>query len=145
MPMPGLMSFALRHSISLVLVLAALASTAAVFAFARPQFQKPNESEMIDFSGRVYHSPDAVKAAFAAHGVELQIVSRFSGMITLSNESAPLQADALQVIVAPRSGRGSWGARLEPYDKRFDNLLVSYGGKDERLLAGVESAVSDLQ
>jgi hypothetical protein len=143
--MSGLMSFALRHPLSLVIVMAALAGTAAVFAFARPQYQKPNQSEMIDFSGRIYHSPDAVEAAFAAHGVQLHIVSRFSGMITLSNESAPLQADALQVIVAPRSGRGSWGPRLEPYDERFDNLLVSYGGKDERLLASVESAVSDLQ
>jgi hypothetical protein len=143
--MSGLMSFALRHPISLVLVVAALAGTAAVFAFARPQYHSPNESEMIDFSERVHHSPEAVQAAFATHGIQLRIVSRFSGMIVLSNGPAPLQADDLQVIVAPRSGSGSWGPRLEPYDERFDNLLVSYGGKDEQLLADVQSAVSDLK
>jgi hypothetical protein len=138
------MSLALRSPISLVLV-GALAATAAVFVFARPQYHSSNESVMIDFSEREYHSPDAVQAAFAAHGVHLRVVGRFYGVTTLSDESAPVEADALQVVVGPKSGRGSWGRETEPYDERFDNLLVTYGGDDESLLAAVKSAVSDLR
>jgi hypothetical protein len=139
------MSLILRYPISLVLVLAALAGTAAVFTVARPQFRSADGSEMVDFSKRTYRSLETVQSAFAAEGIQVRVVGRFNGFITLSNGSAPVQADALQVVVAPKSGNGSWGPRLEPYDERFDNLLVTYGGKDERLLARVKSAVSALR
>jgi hypothetical protein len=45
-------------------------------------------------------------------------------------------ADALQVEVGPRAGTGSWGPKLESYDERFGNVLVTYGGHDEQLSIG---------
>jgi hypothetical protein len=51
----------------------------------------------------------------------------------------------LQVQVAPRNGKGSWGPVLQPYDERFDNVGVTYGGGDEALLERVEAAVEDLR
>jgi hypothetical protein len=47
--------------------------------------------------------------------------------------------------VAPSIGSGSWGPELEPYDERFDNLLVTYGGNNQRLLDEVDAAVSSLR
>lgn len=43
------------------------------------------------------------------------------------------------------TGTGSWGPKLEPYDERFANILVTYGGTDEYLLARVEDAVAALR
>jgi hypothetical protein len=65
--------------------------------------------------------------------------------MVLSNERAPLEADALQVMIGPPKGRGSWGPKLEPYDERFGNVLVTYGGEDEQLLRRVKAAVSALR
>jgi hypothetical protein len=101
-----------------------MAATAAVFIFARPEYHPTYVSKMIDFSKLEHHSAGTVREAFAQRGVRLSVVSHFNGM---SNDAA-LRADALQVIVAPETGSGSWGPRLEPYDERFDNLLVTYGG-----------------
>jgi hypothetical protein len=141
------MVFARQHSISLILVVAALLATAGVFAFARPMYQPRYENKMIDFSKQDYFSPDAVREAFAAQAIRLRISSRFNGMVTFSNRppGTALPADALQVIVAPRTGTGSWGPKLEPYDERFVNILVTYGGTDEYLLARVEDAVAALR
>lgn len=52
---------------------------------------------------------------------------------------------ALNVVVGPRTGTGSYGPRLEPFDERFGNVLVTYGGKDERLLERIENAVDALR
>jgi hypothetical protein len=35
--------------------------------------------------------------------------------------------------------------KLERYEARFGNVLVTYGGRDERLLARVQAAVDDLR
>ena len=139
------MSLALRHPISLALVLAALLGTTGVFVFARPHYQPRYESEMIDFSKRHYYSPEVVRSAFAAHGIELRHVSSFYGMQTYSNVAPPVGAEDLQVDIGPRTGTGSWGPELEPYDERFGNLLVTYGGGDEHLLANVQAAVASLR
>jgi hypothetical protein len=48
-------------------------------------------------------------------------------------------------MVAARRGKGSWGPKLEPYDARFGNVFVSYGGRDPALLARIKSAVSELR
>jgi len=131
--------------VSVLVVAGAVLAAAALLAVARPQLDQGDGSEMIDFSEEAYHSPAAVRAAFAAEGVRLRVASRFNGFVTLSNEPRPLTADALQVNLAPRSGKGSWGPRLEPYDERFGNVLVTYGGTDRRLLANVEAAVAALR
>ena len=133
-----------RHPAPFVLVLSAFATLGAVFMFAHPEYQPQYESKMVDFSTVGYTSPARARAAFVAEGIRLPYASRFSGMTTLSRVRLP-QASALQVVVGPRTGIGSFGPRLEPYDERFDNVLVTYGGRDEKLLARVEAAVARLR
>jgi hypothetical protein len=136
-----------RYAASTALVATALAVTAAVFLFARPQYERyPNGGgEMIDFSEVRHYPPASVREAFAAHGVPLMTRSVFSGLVTLGTPRGARTADALQVVVGPRTGTGSFGPELEPYDERFGNVLVTYGGTDERLLERVEAAVADLR
>jgi hypothetical protein len=138
--------FALRHSVAIGVVLAAVAATAGVLVFARPEYHPPYESKMIDFSKERYVSPATVRQAFAAHGIRLVVGDApGKGTAWLCNERVPCMADALQVMVGPRTGRGSWGPKLEPYDERFGNVFVTYGGHDEALLKRVQSAVSQLR
>ena len=139
------MAFVRRHPASILVVLLAVAGVTAAFAFARPQFRPQYESEMIDFSRRDHVSSDTVRAAFAAHGIHLRYVTTFASWRVLSNRPRPFPADALTVLVAPRTGKGSFGPELEPYDERFDNVMVTYGGDDRRLLERIDAAVSDLR
>ena len=103
----------LRHPAPSVLVLSVCAMLAAVFAFARPTYHPKYESKMIDFSQVRHYSPDAVRSAFVAEGIRLQQSSRFFGITTFSRVAVP-DADALQVLVGPRTGTASWGPKLEP-------------------------------
>jgi hypothetical protein len=134
----------LRNPVMLVAICAAAVGTVGVFTFAKPQYRPRHESKMIDFSKREYHRPSSVRTAFLAHGVDLRYRTSIAGVQQMSN-SPTWEASALLVAVAPRQGKGSWGPELEPYDERFDNVLVTYGGKDEDLLRRVEAAVSDLR
>lgn len=86
-----------------------------------------------------------VRQAFAAKGIRLREASRFAGMLILSNTPRHLTADALNVVVGPRTGTGSYGPELEPYDERFGNALVTNGGGNEQLLTRVENAVDFLR
>lgn len=134
----------LRHPAPFLVVLSACATLAAVFAFARPAYHPKYESKTIDFSQVRHYSPDVVRSAFANEGIQLRVSSRFYGITMFSRVAVP-DADALQVMVGPRTGKASWGPKLEPYDERFGNVAVTYGGRDERLLAGVKTAVSTLR
>ena len=126
----------------LLVIATAVLATAGVFTFARPQYHPRYESKTIDFSKQHYYAPAEIRRAFAAHGIALR-----SGDVSwwLGNGPAPWKADALQVLVGPRHGKGSWGPKLEPYDERFGNVFVSYGGHDEHLLDRVKAAVSDIR
>lgn len=126
-------------------MVAAVLATAGVFVFARPEYRPQYESEMIDFSKQHYYSPASVRQAFAGEGIRLREVSRFAELLFLSNRPRPLPADALNVVVGPRTGTGSYGPELEPYDERFGNVLVTYGGEDEQLLEQIENAVDALR
>jgi hypothetical protein len=140
------MAFLARHPASILIVLAASLTTLGVFTFARPEYHPRYESKMIDFSEQDYYRPVAVRQAFAAHGIRLHgVAGPAEGFLWLSNHAAPWPADALQVLIAPRTGKGSWGPKLEPYDERFGNVMVTYGGKDEQLLEQAKAAVSALR
>jgi hypothetical protein len=139
------MAFALRHPLTLLVVLVALLTAAGVFVFARPEYRPEDESELIDFSKQRYYSPSSVRRAFATEGIRLREASRVGGMIILSTTPDRLTADALNVVVGPRTGRGSYGPELESYDERFGNVLVTYGGEDERVLDRVKAAVDVLR
>jgi hypothetical protein len=133
-----------RHPAPFVLVLSAFATIAAVFAFARPQYHPLYESKMIDFSKQHYYSPQAVRQTFTQQGIVLRKSNGASGF-TVFSTTRQLKADDLQVLVAPRNGKGSWGPKLEPYDERFGNVAVMYGGHDARLLERVKSGVASLR
>jgi hypothetical protein len=135
----------LRYRVSILVVVAALIAFAAVFMVARPAYHPQYESKMIDFSKQHYYSPSVVRHAFTTHGVTLHAGERSGGMVWLSNGPLPFTADSLQVLVAERNGRASWGPKLQPYDERFGNVLVTYGGHDQRLVDRVEAAVADLR
>lgn len=131
---------------SVLLLTAALFVTAGVFTFARPEYHPPNESKTIDFSKEHYYPLPAVKRAFAAHGIALDAGDAPGpGFAWLGYGPPPFRAASLQVIVAPHNGRASWGAKLEPYDERFGNVFVTYGGHDDALLHRVKAAVSDIR
>jgi hypothetical protein len=138
-------AFALRHPLTLLVVLVALVATAGVFVFARPEYRPEYESELIDFSKVTYYSPATVRQAFAEEGIRLREASRVGGMLILSNTPGHLTSDALNVVVGPRSGTGSYGPELERYDERFGNVLVTYGGSDEHLVERVDAAVDELR
>jgi hypothetical protein len=137
----GPVRFLPRHPASIVLVLTALLATVSVFVFAGPH--PGSESTMIDFTQQRYYSPETVQRAFAAQGIRLRYVNRFAGMTLLSMTTAA-PADTLNVMVGPRKGHGSWGPKLQRYDERFGNVLVTYGGSDERLLDRIGAAVASL-
>jgi hypothetical protein len=122
----------------------AAALTVGVLSLARAQVAEPEESEMIDFSEQRYYEPGIVQQAFGSHGIDLPVRSRSNGLLVLSDDPL-LRAGSLQVAVAPRTGTGSWGPELDAYDERFGNLLVTYDGQDEQLLADVKAAVADLR
>ena len=134
----------LRHPAPFLVVLSACATLAAVFIFARPAYHPKYESKLIDFSQVRHYSPNVVRNAFAEQGIQLHVNSHFSGITMFSRVAVP-DADALQVMVGPRTGKASWGPKLELYDERFGNVAVTYGGRDQRLLAGVKTAVSTLR
>jgi hypothetical protein len=139
-------TFPPRYSVSILVVLAATLATFGVFTFARPEYHPRYESKMIDFSTQDYYSPAEVRRAFSAHGIKLRgVAGPAPGFLLLSNAPAPWTADVLQLVIAPHNGKGSFGPKLEPYDERFGNMMVTYGGKDERLLDQVKAAVAALR
>ena len=137
------MALALGYRISILFVLAALLGTSGLLVLARPEYHPRYESKMIDFSKQHYMSPRLVRQTFAAHGIRLYkgadawSVAVFSG-------SPKFTADALSVNVGPRTGTGSFGPKLEPYDERFGNVLVTYGGHDKQFLERIKAALTDL-
>jgi hypothetical protein len=137
------MAFLPRYSVSILVVLAATIGTFAVFTFARPAYHPPYESRMIDFSKQDYIGTAAVRAAFTKQGIRLQISSAFEFRALTTRRAA--QADDLQVVVGPRTGTGSFGPKLESYDNRFENVMVTCGGHDEQLLSTVKAAVASLR
>jgi hypothetical protein len=140
------MAFLPRYSLSILVILAATLATFAVFTFARPEYHPRYESKLIDFSTQDYYSPAEVRQAFSAHGVKLrQVAGPAPGFLLLSNAPAPWTADVLQIVIAPHNGKGSFGPKLEPYDERFGNIMVTYGRKDEWMLDRVKAAVSALR
>jgi hypothetical protein len=139
------MSFVARHVAAVLIVLAGCLAALGVFTFARPQYHPRYESKTIDFSQQHYYSPRIVRLAFSARGVKLYAGdSPGVGIATLSTDPG-FHADAAQVIVGPRTGTGSFGPKLEPFDERFGNVMVTYGGHDERLLGQLKAAVNDLR
>jgi hypothetical protein len=136
-----------RHSGSIAIVLAALAIVAAVFTLARPQFHGKYEGKTINLAEQDTISPAAVRAAFAAEGVQLRYGYDWEGGVVLSNVPPDEQGgrEAVQVTVGGRTGMVDYGPQVAPYDQRFENVLVIYDGTNPAVLNRVEAAVGTLR
>lgn len=100
---------------------------------------------MTNLAEQDYLSPARVRAAFAAEGVPLPYSTRIANLTTFSNGRRGATAEKLFVQIGARTGRIGFGPELTPYDERFENVLVTYGGPDEALLARVKDAVAALK
>jgi hypothetical protein len=136
-----------RHPMSIAIVLAALAVVAAVFTFARPQFHGKYEGKRINLAEQDTISPTAVRAAFAAEGVQLRYSYDWEGGVVLSNVPPTEQGQRkdVQVIVGGRIGNVDFGPKVSSYDERFENVLVTYDGSVAATLDRVKAAVHTLK
>jgi hypothetical protein len=134
-----------RHPVSLALVLAAVAAFAAVFTFARPQLESEPGTEMVNLAEKDYISPAAVRAAFAAEDLPLRYTSNSPRLLVLYSDPPPQTADKLSVLVGARTGFVGFGAKYNAYDERFENVMITYGGSDEAMLARIKAAVATLK
>jgi len=132
---------------AIAIVLAALATVAAVFTLARPQFHGKYQGKTINLAQQDTISPAAVRAAFAAQGVQLRYSYDWEGGVVLSNVPPAAEGGRkdVQVIVGGRIGTVDYGPRVTPYDERFENILVTYDGTDAATLHQVKAAVDTLR
>lgn len=134
-----------RYPVSLAIVLAAVAAFAAVFTFARPELESEPGTEMVNLSEKDYINPAAVRAAFAAEGLPLRYTSNSRPLLVLYRDPPPQTAERLTVGVGARTGLVGFGAKYNAYDERFENVMVTYGGSNEAMLARIKSAVATLK
>ena len=99
---------------------------------------------MVDLAEKDYISPAAVRAAFAAESLPLRYMTRSGLLLVLHSDPPPQTAEKLSVVVGARKGRVGFGARYNAYDDRFENVMVTYGGSDDALLARIKAAVATL-
>jgi hypothetical protein len=66
-------------------------------------------------------------------------------LLVLHSDPPPQTADKLSVLVGTRTGLVGFGAKYNAYDERFENVMVTYGGSDEALLARIKAAVAALE
>ena len=140
------MALLARYHVSMTIVLTAAAAVGAVFAFARPAYERDRGGEMLDLAKVEHHSLAEVRAAFAKHGLPLRYDNAPSEPLLLSAQPLRGAADSLNVyFFARRTGTFSWGPKLDGvWDARLGNVLVAYGGHDEQLLARAKAAVDEL-
>lgn len=144
------MTLALRYPVSVVVVVVALFATAAVFTVARPRYQPAVEVENVDLAKERHVSVSDVRAAFAAEGIRLAHtkLDASSGMTWLGVRPSPGDEKDLYVTVLPEKGvfglgHGEWEDGI--FEQRVGNVLVHYGGADEKVLERVKRAVGSLR
>jgi hypothetical protein len=139
----------LRYPVSLAIVLVAVLATMGVFLFARPQY-RPVEQKTIDMSTRHHYSGVEVRRVFAAHGLPLTYARHMgkgdSYLLMLFETPVPDSTTQLYVSLAGPATKVSWGPKDETsWEQRSANLLIHYGGANERMLAQVKAAASELR
>jgi hypothetical protein len=132
------------HPLAVVLVAAALAGTTAAFAFARPEYHPRATSVTIDMAAQPHYAGVDVTRVFAAHGLQLALRNRDSGMRFYAPPGTG-PSDFL-VTIYPLRAKVSFGlAGPKPLvDRRVGNVEVSYGGHDVALAARIAAAADAL-
>jgi hypothetical protein len=139
----------LRYPVSLALVLVALLATIGVFIFARPQY-KPVEQKTIDMATRHHYTSAEVQRVFAAHGLPLTYARHMGKgdnyLLMLFETPVPNPTTQLYVDLAGPATKVSWGPQDKTsWEQRSANLLIHYGGANERMLAQVKAAAAELR
>ena len=138
-----------RYPVSVAIVLVAVLATMGVFLFARPQY-RPAEQKTIDMSARHHYSSVEVQRVFAAHGLPLTYARHMgkgdSYLLMLFETPVPNPTSQLYVDLAGPAAKVSWGPEDKiSWEQRSANLLIHYGGANERMLAQVKAAASELR
>ena len=142
----------LNRSPALVGFVCAAAGAAAVVVFAHPQLASDLTSEpgteMVDLAEKDYISPATARAAFAAEGLPLAYTTSVGLPPLLILSNSPPATSTAEKLVAPvgaRTGRVGFGGKFTPYDERFENVVVTYGGDDEAVLTRITAAVRRME
>ena len=139
----------LRYPVSLAIVFVALLATIGVFIFARPQY-KPAEQHMIDMATRHHYTSAEVQRVFAAHGLPLthaRHMGKGQSYSLMLFETPGIQTTTqLVVYLEGPATKVSWGPKdKSSWEQRSANLMIRYGGANERMLAQVKAAASELR
>jgi hypothetical protein len=132
------------HLLAVVLVVAAVAGTAAVFLFARPEYRPRDTSVDVDMTTQSHYTGAEVVRAFATQGIRLVLRNRLDGLTIYSEPgSGP---SAFQVTIFPPTSSVSFptGGVKAMFEKHVGNVDVSYGGHSTAFAARVAAATAEL-
>jgi hypothetical protein len=143
--------FVARHPLGVLIVAAALAATAAVFVFARPQYRPDVTVRNYDMSTRTHYTVREVREAFAAHGIDLRYSRLLPGergtwVMNLSAVPA-IASDTSHVNVSvfgPRTKLG-WGITHERLETVRGNVAATYDGDNDDVLRRAKDAIGELR
>jgi hypothetical protein len=141
-----------RHPLVVLIVAVAVAITAAVFVFARPQYRPEVTVRNYDMSTRTHFTVRQVREAFAAHGIDLRYSRLLRGEVRgtwVMNLSAvpAIESDTSHLNVSvfgPRTKLG-WGLTHQRLETITGNVTATYDGGDDSVLRRAKAAVADLR
>jgi len=142
-------SWVQRHLIAVAVVVAAVASTGSVFAFARPTAHQQSRVTTVHMQDQRHYRVAEVRKAFAAHGLQLMVKNHVGGrdaMTILSTGPAGTPSPFTVAVFGPQT---TVTFTQEPdgksFDAQFGNVQVHYGGFSTRFRSRVEAAVAELR
>ena len=139
-----------RHLLAASIVLAAVVITGTVFVFARPQYRPAVTTKNYDMATRPHYTVRQVRAAFAAHGIDLRYQHLLPGdhgasMWALSAVPAT-EADTSHLNVSvfgPRAKVG-WAITHQRLETIRGNVGATYDGSNDDVLRRAKAAVAAL-
>lgn len=142
-------SWVQRHLIALAVVVAAVAATGSVFAFARPTAHQQSRVTTVHMQDQRHYALAEVRKAFAAHGLQLTVKTHVGGkdaMTILSNGPAGAPSPFTVVVFGPKATvTFTQDSDGKSFDAHFGNVQVHYGGLGTRFRSSVEAAVAELR
>ena len=130
-----------RFPVSVGVIVGLVIAVTGVFVMSMPMSRSPIDETMLKGTQERHYAVADVRRAFAAHGVPLRSSIHAVSGVTLVGATSKLF-----VFVADSGSGVDSGVRAgSAYEKRVGNLLVHYGGADERTLAHVRAAVAALR
>jgi hypothetical protein len=127
-----------RFPVSVGVVLGVALTVTGAFVFSLPMLEAPVDETML--SSPRHFTVAQVRRTFRDYGIRLRYASHpRKGLVVLGATLPPWPATSLHVAVGERVLPTGLG-----YERRVGNVLVHYGGSNERVLARVKAAVAAL-